>query len=70
MQKKIGIVLLVLGLLFLLNAIFGRYLVLPGYFQSLEAGVSASQIPEDVPIEKVLRYLLWAFSFKLGYVSQ
>lgn len=66
MSKRIGLVLFMIGILFLLNAIFGRYIVLPGYFESLKAGVNASQIPENIPIEKVLCYLLWAFSFKLG----
>lgn len=65
-MKKTGYVFLIIGFLFLLNAIFGRYIVLPGYFESLEKGVSASTIPADVPILKVLRYLLWAFSFKFG----
>jgi predicted small integral membrane protein len=64
--KNLGKALTVIGFLFLLNAIFGRYIVLPGYFQSLEEGISANSIPVDVPILKVLRYLLWAFSFKFG----
>ncbi|MFA6506704.1 MAG: hypothetical protein WCT14_11420 [Treponemataceae bacterium] len=66
MKKKAGVILCLIGILFLINAIFGRYIVLPGYFQSLEAGASASRLPESVPVLKVLRYLLWAFSFKLG----
>ena len=66
MNKKIAIVLCIIGILFLLNAILGRYIVLPGYFQSLEMGSAGSQLPENVPIFKIIRYLLWAFSFKLG----
>ena len=66
MKQKIGIGLCLLGGLFLINAIFGRYIVLPGYLQTLEAGVSGSEIPQNVPVIKVLRYLLWAYSFKLG----
>ena len=65
MNKKIGIMLCTLGILFLLNAIFGRYLVLPGYFESLDAG-SAGSLPENVPVIKIIRYLVWAFSFKFG----
>jgi hypothetical protein len=65
--KKTSIILICLGLLFLLNAIFGRYLVLPGYLAGLEAGgntvAGASQIASPW---KIARYLLWAYSFKLG----
>jgi hypothetical protein len=66
MHKRIGIVLFSIALLFIANAIFGRYLVLPGYLQSLEAGLSGTAVPQDVPLDKVLRYLLWTYSFKLG----
>jgi len=38
MNKKASIILISIGLLFLLNAIFGRYLVLSGYLAGLEAG--------------------------------
>jgi hypothetical protein len=59
--------LIILGLLFLLNAIFGRYLVLPGYLAGLEAGggtlEGASQVASPW---KIARYLLWAYSFNLG----
>jgi len=65
--KKTSIILICLGLLFLLNTIFGRYLVLPGYLAGLEAGGNtldgASQVAS--PWE-IARYLLWAYSFKLG----
>ena len=67
MKKKISIVLIVLGVAFLLWAIFGRYIVLPGYFESLASGASQSgSIPENVHAWKIARYLIWAFSFKLG----
>jgi hypothetical protein len=56
-----------IGILFLLNAIFGRYLVLPGYLSNLEAGKGTVEAASQaVPIWKIVRYLLWAYSFKLG----
>jgi len=65
--KKVSIILIGIGVLFLLNAIFGRYLVLPGYLAGLEAGggtlAGASQVASPW---KIARYLLWAYSFKLG----
>ena len=67
MNKKLSTILIGIGLIFLLNAIFGRYLVLPGYLAGLEAGgntlAGASQVAS---IWKVIRYLFWAYSFKLG----
>jgi len=67
MNKKLSNILISVGLLFLLNAVFGRYLVLPGYLAGLEAGgntlAGASQVASTW---KVIRYLLWAYSFKLG----
>ena len=67
MKKRIGTILIMIGMLFFVNAIFGRYIVLPGYMESLEAGkadvASASQMVDGW---KVARYLLWAYSFKLG----
>jgi hypothetical protein len=67
MNKKISVVLIGLGFLFLLNAIFGRYLVLPGYLASLEQGQSTVEsISQTVSAWKIIRYLLWAYSFKLG----
>ena len=67
MHKKISNILIILGFLFLINAIFGRDLVLPGYLAGLEAGGStlagASQVASPW---KIVRYLLWAYSFKLG----
>jgi len=66
-NKKASIILIGLGVLFLLNAIFGRYLVLPGYLAGLETGggtlEGASQVASPW---KIARYLLWAYSFKLG----
>ena len=38
MNNKLSNILIGIGVLFLLNAIFGRYLVLPGYLAGLEAG--------------------------------
>jgi hypothetical protein len=64
MKKNIWAVFCVLGWLFILNAVFGRYIVLPGYFESLNN--AGNNIPENVPIYKIIRYLVWAFSFKLG----
>ena len=67
MNKKRSTIFIILGALFLLNAIFGRYIVLPGYLAGLEAGggtlEGASQVASTW---KVIRYLLWAYSFKLG----
>lgn len=56
--------MLAIGVLFLINAIFGRYLVLPGYLESLENG--SVGIPDNVGAWKIIRYLIWAYSFKLG----
>jgi hypothetical protein len=56
-----------IGIIFLLNAILGRYLVLPGYLSSLEAGRSTVETAgQTIPIWKIIRYLVWAYSFKLG----
>ena len=38
MTKKRSLIFLGVGILFLLYAIFGRYLVLPGYLAGLETG--------------------------------
>ena len=66
-NKKVSIILIGLGLIFLLNAIFGRYIVMPGYLAGLEAGGNtlegASQIASPW---KIIRYLLWGYSFKIG----
>jgi hypothetical protein len=67
MRNKKSAIFLGFGMVFLLYAIFGRYLVLPGYLAGLEAGGGtldgATQIASPW---KVVRYLLWAYSFKLG----
>jgi hypothetical protein len=66
-NKKTSIILIGLGVLFLLNAIFGRYLVLPGYLAGLEAGGNTLEGASQVASPwKIARYLLWAYSFKLG----
>lgn len=52
---------------FLFNAILGRYVVLPGYLSSLETGGgSIEAAAQTVPLWKIIRYMLWAYSFKLG----
>lgn len=67
MRKNVGWILIGLGFLFLLNAIFGRYLVLPGYLSSLEEGRSTvASVSQTVSGWKIARYLLWGYSFKLG----
>ena len=67
MNKKVSNIIISLGIIFLLIAIFGRYIVLPGYLAGLEAGggtlAGASQVATPW---KIARYLLWAYSFKLG----
>ena len=66
-NRKTSIILIGIGLLFLLNAIFGRYLVLPGYLAGLEAGGTTLEGASQVASPwKIVRYLLWAYSFKLG----
>jgi hypothetical protein len=67
MNKKLSIIFSGLGFLFLLNAILGRYLVLPGYLASLEQGqTTLESVSQAVSAWKIIRYLLWAYSFKLG----
>ena len=67
MHKKLSTIFIVIGILFLLNAIFGRYIVLPGYLASLEQGQSTlGSASQAVSGWKIARYLLWAYSFKLG----
>jgi len=66
-MKKLSTIVICLGFLFLLNAIFGRYLVLPGYLISLEQGqTTVENVSQTVSVWKIIRYLLWAYSFKLG----
>ena len=67
MNKKLSTILIGIGFLFLINAIFGRYLVLPGYLAGLESGGGTLEGAAQVASTwKVIRYLLWAYSFKLG----
>lgn len=67
MKTKTGMILIGIGILFLLNAIFGRYLVLPGYISSLEQGSAAiEEVRQNVPVWKIVRYIVWGYSFKLG----
>jgi hypothetical protein len=67
MRSRLSVIFIGLGIFFLINAIFGRYLVLPGYLQSLEQGRSTLEsASQTVSTWKVIRYLVWAYSFKLG----
>jgi hypothetical protein len=66
MKKNIWGLFCVLGILFILNAIFGRYIVLPGYFELLNNGYSGDNIPKNASVLGTIRYLVWGFSFKLG----
>ena len=67
MKNKFAKVIIALGILFILNAIFGRYVVLPGYLEGLEQGAGTLDgAVQTVSAWKVIRYLLWAYSFKLG----
>ena len=63
-MKKTGTILICLGALFTLNALVGRYLVLPGFLNYLEAKSQAVQLAPT--LWGVTRYMIWAFSFKLG----
>lgn len=67
MRRTVSIVLIVLGIAFLLFAIIGRYVVIPGYLESLESGAAqGGSVPADVETWKVVRYIVWGYSFKLG----
>lgn len=67
MKNKSALTIFGLGILFILFAIFGRYLVLPGYLAGLDQGTGTLQgASQAVSTWKVVRYLLWAYSFKLG----
>ncbi len=67
MNKRLSTILISLGFLFLLNAIFGRYIVLPGYLAGLESGGGTLEGARQVASTwKIIRYLLWAYSFKFG----
>jgi hypothetical protein len=67
MNKKASTILIAIGLLFLLNAILGRYIVLPGYLAGLEQGAATlAGAQQAASTWEIVRYLLWAYSFKLG----
>lgn len=67
MKNVLTKVLTIIGILFILNAIFGRYFVLPGYLEGLEQGAGTLDgAVQTVSLRKVIRYLFWAYSFKLG----
>ncbi len=67
MNKKVSTILIVVGFLFLLNAILGRYIVLPGYLAGLEQGAATLEgASQAASAWEIIRYLLWAYSFKLG----
>jgi hypothetical protein len=67
MNKRLSLIWIGIGVVFLTNAILGRYLVLPGYLSSLEAGQGTiGDVAQAVPVWKIIRYLVWAYSFKLG----
>jgi len=67
MKKRVGTTLIVIGILFLLNAIFGRYIVLPGYMENQAAGnTDLTSTVQNVAGWYVARYLIWAYSFKIG----
>lgn len=67
-RRRIAAVsLIAVGAAFLLWAIFGRYLVLPGFLESLATGEgSTTAAPPGVEAWRVARFLIWAFSFKIG----
>jgi hypothetical protein len=67
LKKRAWAIWIGIGLVFLLNAILGRYLVLPGYLSSLESGRGTVEAAgQTVPLWKIIRYVLWAYSFKIG----
>ena len=67
MKKRGWVIFLCIGIVFLLNAVFGRYLVLPGYLSGLESGAgNLGAAAQSIPAWKIIRYLVWAYSFKLG----
>ncbi len=67
MKKRVSTIFTALGILFLLNAILGRYIVLPGYLAGLEQGAATLEgASQAATVWEIARYLLWAYSFKLG----
>jgi hypothetical protein len=67
MRKRAWIIWIGLGVIFLVNAIMGRYIVLPGYLSNLETGrTTLDANAHSVPVWKIVRFVLWGYSFKLG----
>lgn len=67
MKHKTSLILFSLGILFLCYAIGGRYIVLPGYLAGLEDGAGTLEGASEVASGwEIFRYLMWAYSFKLG----
>ncbi|MBK9924742.1 MAG: hypothetical protein IPP66_05545 [Anaerolineales bacterium] len=67
MKKRIGTTLIIAACLFFCNAILGRYIVLPGYLENLETSRAGTALAgQSIEGWKIARYLLWAYSFKLG----
>lgn len=67
MKNRIWLIFFGIGIIFLINAIFGRYIVLPGYLSTLDEGRGTiDAVSQTIPIWKIIRYLIWAYSFKLG----
>ncbi len=66
MRKKLSIIFLIIGVIFIINTVLGRYLVVSGNIEYRESLASAD-IVDIVPSGwKIARYMLWAYSFKLG----
>ena len=67
MKHKSSLILFSLGILFLCYALGGRYIVLPGYLAGLEDGAGTLEGASEVASGwEIFRYLMWAYSFKLG----
>lgn len=66
-RNRVRVALIAIGIAFLLFAILGRYIVMPGYLESLESGASqGGAVPAEVETWKVVRYIVWGYSFKFG----
>ena len=67
MKGKAWLIWIAVGVIFLLNAILGRYVVLPGYLANLDRGpATLASAAQSVPVWKIIRFVLWGYSFKLG----